>query len=268
MSEGGTRTLLDGKVALITGGTSGLGLETARLFAWEGARVVVTDVSDESGEAALDELRATGADARYVHADVRKSAEVDAAVAFAEETFGRLDIAVANAGILGRSSFVPVEEVTDEDWALELDINLGGVFRTFRAATPALRRAGGGAMSATSSTSGVFATVHRLAYTASKGGVNAIVRGLAAELAPDRIRVNAIAPGAMSTNIRESLGRSPEQIKVPLPDPTLKARMRVEGRDATAEAARVHLFLCSDLSAYITGETIVVDGGFSIWNGT
>jgi NAD(P)-dependent dehydrogenase (short-subunit alcohol dehydrogenase family) len=260
--------ILGGKVALITGAASGLGLETARLFAAEGARVVVADVTDAAGEAAVEQLQLAGADVRYIHADVRSTADMDAAVAFAESTYGRLDIAVANAGILGRSSFVPVEEVTDEDWALVQDINLGGVFRTFRAATPALRRAGGGAMSATSSTSGVFSTIHRLAYSASKGGVNALVRGLAGELAPDRIRVNAIAPGAMATNIRESLGRPPEEIKVPLPDPTFKARMRVPGRDGTAEAARVHLFLCSDLAAYITGETLVVDGGFSIWNGT
>jgi NAD(P)-dependent dehydrogenase (short-subunit alcohol dehydrogenase family) len=267
MTEG-DRMLLDGKVALITGGASGLGLETARLFASEGARVVVTDISDEAGEAAMEQLRENGADARYVHADVCSSAEIDAAVGFAESTHGRLDIAVANAGILGRSSFVPVAEVTDEDWAVVLDVNLGGVFRTFRAATPALRRAGGGAMSATSSTSGIFSTIHRLAYSASKGGVDALVRGLAGELAPDRIRVNAIAPGVMSTNIRESLGRPAEEITVPLPDPAVKSRMRLEGRDGTAEAARVHLFLCSDLSAYVNGETIVVDGGFSIWNGT
>jgi NAD(P)-dependent dehydrogenase (short-subunit alcohol dehydrogenase family) len=228
----------------------------------------VTDVSEGAGEAAMDELRATGAEARYVHADVTSSDEIDAAVAFAESIYGRLDVAVANAGILGRSSFVPIEEVTDEDWAIALDVNLGGVFRTFRAATPALRRAGGGAMSATSSTSGVFATIHRLAYSASKGGVNALVRGLAAELAPDGIRVNAIAPGTMTTNIRESLGRAPGEITVPLPDPAVKSRLRREGRDGTAEAARTHLFLCSDLAAYVSGETLVVDGGFSIWTGT
>jgi NAD(P)-dependent dehydrogenase (short-subunit alcohol dehydrogenase family) len=260
--------LLEGKVALITGGASGLGLETARLFAAEGARVVVTDVSDAAGEAAIGGLRAAGAEARYVHADVTRTAEIDAAVDFAEQTYGRLDIAVANAGILGRASFVRVEEVTDDDWALVLDVNLGGAFRTFRAATPALRRAGGGAMSATSSTSGMFATIHRLAYSASKGGLNALVRGLAAELAPDGIRVNAIAPGTMSTNIRESLGRTPGEISVPLPDPAVKSRLRHEGRDGTAEAARTHLFLCSDLAAYVNGETLVVDGGFSIWNGT
>jgi NAD(P)-dependent dehydrogenase (short-subunit alcohol dehydrogenase family) len=103
--------LLEGKVALITGGASGLGLETARLFAAEGAHILITDVSDEAGEAAMEDLRATGAEAQYVHADVTRSGEVDAAVEVAERTFGRLDIAVDNAGILGRSSFVPVEEV-------------------------------------------------------------------------------------------------------------------------------------------------------------
>jgi NAD(P)-dependent dehydrogenase (short-subunit alcohol dehydrogenase family) len=169
---------------------------------------------------------------------------------------------------MGSASFLPIEEVDDEDWARVLDVNLSGAFRTFRAAVPALRRAGGGAMSATSSVSGVYATVYRSAYGASKGGLNALVRGLAVELAPDRIRVNAMAPGAMATNIRRSLGRGPEEIRVPTPDPAVKARMRLEGRDGTAEAARLHLFLCSDLAAYVNGETLVADGGFSIWNGT
>jgi NAD(P)-dependent dehydrogenase (short-subunit alcohol dehydrogenase family) len=158
--------------------------------------------------------------------------------------------------------------VTDEDWARVVDVNLGGAFRTFRAAVSALRRSGGGAMSATSSVSGVYGTVYRSAYGSSKGGLNALVRGLAVELAPDRIRVNAMCPGAMATNIRQSLGRTPEEIHVPTPDPSVKARLRLQGRDGTAEAARVHLFLCSDLSAYVNGETLVVDGGFSIWNGT
>jgi NAD(P)-dependent dehydrogenase (short-subunit alcohol dehydrogenase family) len=169
---------------------------------------------------------------------------------------------------MGRASFKPIEEVTDEDWARVIDVNLGGAFRTFRAAVPALRRAGGGAMSATSSVSGVYATVYRSAYGSSKGGLNALVRGLAVELAPDNIRVNAMAPGTMGTNIRRSLERTPDEIHVPMPDPTVKARMRRSGRDGTAEAARAHLFLCSDLAAYVSGETLVVDGGFSIWNGT
>jgi NAD(P)-dependent dehydrogenase (short-subunit alcohol dehydrogenase family) len=256
--------LLEGKVALVTGAASGLGLETARLFAEHGAQVIGTDVSDDEGASALGRIDG----ARYVHADVRSAPELDAAIAVAERDLGKLDVVVANAGIMGRASFLPIEEVTDEDWALVLDVNLGGAFRTFRAAVPALRRAGGGAMSATSSVSGVYATVYRSAYGSSKGGVNALVRGLAVELAPDRIRVNAMCPGSMGTNIRRSLGRTREEIHVPMPDRSVKARVVQDDRDGTAEAARAHLFLCSDLSAYVNGETLVVDGGFSIWNGT
>jgi NAD(P)-dependent dehydrogenase (short-subunit alcohol dehydrogenase family) len=256
--------LLEGKVALITGAASGLGLETARLFAEHGAKVVGTDVSDEQGGEALGAIEG----ARYAHADVTSGADLEAAVATAETEFGRLDVVVANAGIMGRASFLPIEEVSDEDWAQVIDVNLGGAFRTFRAAVPALRRAGGGAMSATSSVSGVYATVYRSAYGSSKGGINALVRGLAVELAPDGIRVNAMCPGTMQTNIRRSLGRNSEEIHVPTPDRTVKERMRKPDRDGTAEAARAHLFLCSDLASYVSGETLVVDGGFSIWNGT
>lgn len=255
---------LDGKVALITGAASGLGLETAKLFVEEGARVVASDVGDEPSEA----LRDLGSDVVYVRADVRSRAELDSAVERAESSFGRLDCVVANAGIMGSASFRPIEEVSDEDWATVIDVNLTGTFRTFRAAVPALRRAGGGAMSATSSLSGVFATMYRSAYGASKGGIDALVRGLAVELAPDRIRVNSVAPGAMRTNITQSLERGIADISVPMPDLQTKARMRVPDRDGTKEAARVHLFLCSELAAYVNGETIVVDGGFSIWNGT
>jgi NAD(P)-dependent dehydrogenase (short-subunit alcohol dehydrogenase family) len=264
------RPLLGGKVALITGGASGLGLATARLFASEGARVVVADLSDEAGTAAVALIRGDGGTADYVHADVCERDEIEAAVAFAEERHERLDILVANAGILGRSSFVPLEEVDDASWQRVIDVNLTGTLRSFRAAVPALKRAGGGALSATSSLSGVFGTLHRLAYSASKGGIDALVRGLAVELAPDNIRVNAMAPGYMATNIRESLGRTPDQIGVPMPDPQTKARLRLArpDRDGAAEAARVHLFLCCELAAYVNGETIVADGGFSIWNGT
>jgi NAD(P)-dependent dehydrogenase (short-subunit alcohol dehydrogenase family) len=262
--------LLEGKVAIVTGGASGLGLATARLFASEGARVVVVDLPGSGGPAAVELIRGTGGDADTVAADVCDTPQIEAAVAFAEERYGRLDILVANAGILGRSSFVPVEEVDDASWQQVIDVNLTGTLRSFRAAVPALKRAGGGALSATSSLSGIFGTLHRLAYSASKGGIDALVRGLAVELAPDQIRVNAMAPGYMATNIRASLGRTPDEIHVQLPDPQTKARVRLArpDRDGAAEAARVHLFLCSELAAYVSGETIVVDGGFSIWNGT
>jgi NAD(P)-dependent dehydrogenase (short-subunit alcohol dehydrogenase family) len=261
--------LLDGKTALVTGGAAGLGLATASLFATHGARVVITDVADEAGEAAAASLRSEGHDVRYVNADVRRTDDVNAAVAFAEETYGSLNVVVANAGVLGRASFQASEQLSDADWLDVLDINLSGTFRTFRAAIPALRRAGGGAMSATSSTAGVYATLYRVAYSASKGGVNALVRALAVELAPDEIRVNGVAPGGMQTDIHASLGRPPSEITVERPDVrAAKARMLKMGRDRTRDVASIHLFLCSDLSDYMTGETLIADSGFSIWNGT
>jgi NAD(P)-dependent dehydrogenase (short-subunit alcohol dehydrogenase family) len=261
--------LLDGRTALITGAASGLGAETARVFAEQGARVVLCDVVDDEGEAVAQSIRDAGGDARFVHVDVQQRDSIDAAVALAEQELGGLNAVVANAGILGEASFRPSDAVTDEQWARVIDVNLSGVFRTFRAAIPALRRSGGGAMSATSSIAGVFGVRYRLAYTATKGGINAIVRGLAAELGPERIRVNAVAPGSMGTNIGRSLGRERSETTTDRPGDTFKAAFRPwEGRSAVRDVANVHLFLCSDLSLYVNGETIVADGGFSIWNGT
>jgi NAD(P)-dependent dehydrogenase (short-subunit alcohol dehydrogenase family) len=263
--------LLSDKVAIITGAGSGLGAATAHLFASEGAAVVGVDVNDGEGEAVAAEIRSRGGRSSYVHADVQSRPELDAAVAFAEKAYGKLDILVANAGILGRATFKPTEEVSDEEWSQVIDVNLGGAFRSFRAAIPALRRAGGGALTATSSVSGVYSTMYRAAYSASKGGLNALVRALSSELAPDRIRVNAVAPGSLgqASNISRSLGRASAEINTAYrPDHSLKARVRVPGRDGAAETARVHLFLCSDLASYVSGEVIVSDGGFSIWNGT
>jgi NAD(P)-dependent dehydrogenase (short-subunit alcohol dehydrogenase family) len=210
--------LLQDNVALVTGAAAGLGLRTAEIFAEHGARVVITDVADAAGEAAAAGLRSHGQEALYVHADVRNGEDLDAAVAAAEEAFGRLDIVVANAGVLGRASFQPTESLPDEQWLEVIDINLGGVFRAVRSAIPALRRAGGGAISVTSSTAGSFGTLYRVAYSASKGGANALVRALAVELASDNIRVNGVAPGGLETDIHASLGRPREEITVKRPD--------------------------------------------------
>lgn len=263
--------LLPDKVALITGGGSGLGAETGRVFAEHGARVVLADVNDQRGQAVAAGIGAQGSEASFIHTNVRDTASVEEAVAYAERIYGRLDIVVANAGIMGNASHRPTDTVTDDDWAEVIDVNLSGVLRSVRAAIPALRRAGGGAVSVTASTAGVFATLNRAAYSASKGGVMALVRALAIELAPDRIRVNAMAPGLMATNIGES---SPHQDQIPLEDHPrgrrqgLKTRVLRPDRDTTREAAYVHLFLCSYLAGYVNGETIVVDGGFGIWDGT
>ncbi|MCH8190261.1 MAG: glucose 1-dehydrogenase [Chloroflexi bacterium] len=261
--------LLEGKVAVVTGASSGLGRETAKLFAAEGAKVVVADVNDEAGEQVADEIRAGGGEAMYVHTDVRRTAEVDNAVDVAERTHGRLDVMVANAGIMGRGSFIPGESVTDEEWAEVMDVNLHGVFRCFRAAIPALRRAGGGAMCATSSTTSVYGALYQAVYSATKGGINALVRALAVELAPEKIRVNAICPGAMPTNIGQSFARSAEEMaKLMEPRSNLPEKPRMERQlQDTLDMAKVHLFFCSDLAAHITGECMVVDHGYSMWNG-
>jgi NAD(P)-dependent dehydrogenase (short-subunit alcohol dehydrogenase family) len=264
-------TLLAGKVAIVTGASSGLGLATATVFAEQGARVVMADVVDAAGEAAADELRGSGFEVSYLHTDVASSSDVDALVEHAERLHGRLDAMVANAGILGQASFRPIEDVSDEDWARVLDVNLSGAFRCFRAAVPALKRSGGGALSVSSSVSGVFGSMYRLAYGSSKGGIGALVRGLAVELAPARIRVNAVAPGSMETNISASLGRTRSEIAVTRPDASeKKEHMRGAWGDQsrTRDVANVHLFLCSHLADYVNGETIVADGGFSMWNGT
>jgi NAD(P)-dependent dehydrogenase (short-subunit alcohol dehydrogenase family) len=259
--------LVQEKVALVTGAASGLGAETAKLLAREGARVVLVDVQHDAGERVVAEITSGHGDAIYFPADVRSSADLDAAVAAAEESYGALHIVVANAGILGRGSFRRTETIADDDWQLLLDVNLSGVFRTFRAAIPALRRAGGGAMSATSSVAGKYGVLYATAYSATKGGINAMVRSLAVELAPDRIRVNAVCAGSMPTDLHSSLDRPDNDLGVERPSKQWKERMIDRTRDRLGEAARAHLFLCSELSAYVTGEAITVDGGFSIWNG-
>jgi NAD(P)-dependent dehydrogenase (short-subunit alcohol dehydrogenase family) len=260
---------MSGKVALISGAASGLGAETARVFAEHGAIVLLGDIDGERGAIVAREITDAGGTAAYVTMDVRSTESVNTAVAVAEERHGRLDVLVANAGMLGSASFRRAETVSDDDWNELIDVNLTGAFRSFRAAIPALRRAGGGAMSATSSVSGVYASLYRTAYTASKGALNAIVRALAAELAPDNIRVNAVAPGTMQTRVAESLGRSWDEIDVPRPDHSPKARVGPRpGQNTTRDVANVHLFLCSALSGYVSGETIVADNAFSIWNGT
>lgn len=269
--------LLEGKVAMVTGGASGLGARTATLFADNGASVITTDVDDEAGAAVADAISAAGGTARYVHADVCSGDDMDAAVALAEERFGHLDIMVANAGVLGSATFRRTEEIADPDWLRVMDVNLNGTFRTFRAAIPALRRAGGGAMTATSSVSADFASCYVAAYSASKGGINALVRALSIELAPDRIRVNSVCPGAMPTGIRTSLGDMSRLANPGAGEPAppaemwttagWKARAITEGRDSVLDVAKVHLFLCSELASYVNGEAVVADGGFSIWNG-
>ncbi len=248
---------LENKVALITGAGSGIGRESALLFAREGARVVVADVNDDAGRAVVEELRAAGGEAVYVHADVSKSSDAEGMVRAAEERFGRLDVLFNNAGISHArdDDAVATEE---EVWDLTMNINLKGVFLGCKYGIPALRRAGGGSIINTASFVALLgAATPQLAYTASKGGVLAMTRELAVIHAREGIRVNALCPGPLRTELLMKYLDTEEKrqrrlVHIPM------------GRFGEAgEIARAALFLASGESSFTTGATFLVDGGIT-----
>jgi NAD(P)-dependent dehydrogenase (short-subunit alcohol dehydrogenase family) len=242
---------LAGKVAMITGGASGMGKSEATIFAREGARVIVADqLEDEGREAA----KAIGDAARFVKLDVTREPAWQAAIAAAEREFGKLDILVNNAGISG--TYQP-DLTSTEAWDRVMDINAKGVFLGMKHAVPALTRAGGGAIVNISSISG-FAGQHgvHMAYNASKGAVRIMTKAAAVQWAADNIRVNSVHPGFMPA-MRTSVGSAnPEWRAKVLRAVPMKREGRVE------EVAHAVLFLASDEASYITGTELVVDGGF------
>ena len=248
---------LENKVALITGAGSGIGRETALLFAKEGARVVVVDVNDSAGEAVVGEVRSAGGEAVYFHADVSKAAEAEGMIRAAETSFGRLDVLFNNAGISHPKDDDAVA-TEEEVWDLTMNINLKGVFLGCKYGIPALRRAGGGSIINTASFVAVLgAATPQLAYTASKGGVLAMTRELATIHARENIRVNALCPGPLRTELLMKYLDTEEKrqrrlVHIPM------------GRFGEArEIAKAVLFLASDESSFTTGATFLVDGGIT-----
>ncbi|MEX2287685.1 MAG: glucose 1-dehydrogenase [Planctomycetaceae bacterium] len=248
---------LKDKVALITGGASGIGRETALLFAAEGAKVVVVDVDDGGGAETVSQIEAAGGHAVYAHADVSKSTDCAQMVAVAEKTFGRLNVMFNNAGIMHSRDDDAVN--TEEDvWELTMAINLKGVFLGCKHGIPALRRAGGGSIINTASFVALLgAATPQIAYTASKGGVLAMTRELAIVHARENIRVNALCPGPLHTALLMKFLDTEEK----------KQRRLVHipmGRFGQAkEMAQAALFLASDESSYVTGTEFLVDGGIT-----
>src|SRR5215207_4262195 len=248
---------LQDKVAVITGGSSGIGRETSLLFAAEGASVVVADVDDEAGQAVVKEIKAAGGQAVYVHADVSKAVDCENMVAAAEKTYGKLNILFNNAGIMhgDDDNAVTTEESV---WDLTMAINLKGVFLGCKYGIPAIKRAGGGSIINVASFVALLgAATPQLAYTASKGGVLAMSRELAVIHARENIRVNALCPGPLRTELlmkflNTEAKKQRRLVHIPL------------GRFGEAiEIARSALFLASDESSFTTGATFTVDGGIT-----
>jgi NAD(P)-dependent dehydrogenase (short-subunit alcohol dehydrogenase family) len=248
---------LDGKVALITGAGSGIGRESALLFASEGAAVVVVDIEDKGGEETVAAVKAAGGRAIYVHADVAKPEDCARMVASAEGAFARLNVLFNNAGIMHGRDDDAVS--TDEAiWDLTMAVNAKSVFLGCKYGIPALRRAGGGSIINTASFVAVMgAATPQIAYTASKGAVLALTRELAVVHARENIRVNALCPGPLRT-----------ELLMKFLDTEEKRRRRLVhipmGRFGLAqEIAQAALFLASDASSFITGTDFLVDGGIT-----
>ena len=250
-----------GKVALITGGGGGIGRATALAFAARGAKVVVVDFDPQIGEDTVSAVHAAGGDARFVQADVTKSADVRNYVKAALNAYGRIDCFFNNAGIEGK--VVPIQEYDEDVFDQVIAVNLKGVFLGLRHVLPVMLQQGGGTVVNTASVAGLFGGPGMPAYVASKHAVLGLTKVASADVAAQGVRVNAVCPGPVETRMMRSLEaqRNPN-------DPgaiadAMRAGMPTGRYTLPEEIANTVLFLCSGLSGNMTGTQVVVDGGRS-----
>ena len=242
---------LRGKVAIITGGASGLGLATAILFAREGAKVVIADIK----RGAADEIASEGGEALYVRTDLLVDSDVEAMVRQAITTYGRIDILVNNAGAVVQGS---VTDLSPEQWQRALDLNLTSAYRCCKHAIPHMIKSGGGSVIMTSSIQGVSGNMDHAGYAAAKGGLIALTRQVARQYGLFQLRANCVSPGIILTPIFEAMGDLEWMIGMVADYTPLGILGEPE------DIAYLNLFLASDESSYITGINVVADGGMTM----
>src|ERR1700733_375568 len=248
-------TELEGKVGLVTGGTSGIGRETTILFAKAGAKVVVAGRREPEGEETVELVRAAGGEGLFVKADVSKAAEVEALIQKVVERFGRLDVAFNNAGVEG--VLAPIVRQSEEDWNRTIDINLKGVWLSLKyEIRQMLKQGSSGAIVNMASITGLVGAVGAAAYSASKHGVIGLTQTAALENAKSGIRVNAVCPGFTQTPMADRALRVPSVYKY-------VASGHPIGRLGKAtEIAEAVVWMCSDRASFMTGQSLILDGGF------
>ena len=244
---------LGGRVVVITGGSQGIGQACARRLVQDGAAVALWDLADGPGQALAAELQAAGTPALYCHCNVASKSEVDAALAATLARFGRVDGLVNNAGIFKAAPFL---EITEADWDAVIDVNLKGHFLVGQAVAREMVRAGRGAIVNMSSVNGTLTIPSIASYNASKGAINQLTRVMALSFADQGVRVNAVAPGTIATELARSAVLTSDEAKA-----RIMSRTPMKRLGEPSEIADVVAFLLSDASSYVTGEIVVVDGG-------
>ena len=244
---------LEGRLVVITGGAQGIGEACARRLVRDGAAVALWDVNDAAGQALAAELNGGGARALYLHCDVSNKAQVDAALAATSAALGTVDGLVNNAGIFKAADFL---DITEADWDAVMAVNLRGSFLVGQAVARVMVAAGRGAIVNMSSVNGTLAIPSIASYNASKGAINQLTRVMALSFADKGVRVNAVAPGTIATELARSAVLTSDEARA-----RIMMRTPMKRLGEPAEIADVTAFLLSDASSYVTGEIVVVDGG-------